>query len=91
MYVRMCAFGLSVTRGSYLRARAAYGPSLLDLVATWRSCHRLSKFKPARHEHACRTYIHHILTSSHIPYSDEPNAIIFIQVLALSHRAQVFF
>ncbi len=36
-----------------------------------------------------RTCIDHILTSSHIHYSDEPNAIIFIQVLALSHRAQV--
>ncbi len=38
---------------------------------------------------ACRTCIDQILTSSHIHYSDEPNAIIFIQVLALSHRAQV--
>ncbi len=35
------------------------------------------------------TCIDQILTSSHIHYSDEPNAIIFIQVLALSHRAQV--
>ncbi len=31
---------------------------------------------------------HIALTSSHIHHSDEPNAIIFIQVLALSHRAQ---
>ncbi len=38
---------------------------------------------------ACRTCIDHILTSSHIHYSDEPNAIVFTQVLALSHRAQV--
>ncbi len=38
---------------------------------------------------ACSTCIDHILTSSHIHYSDEPNAIIFTQVLALSHRAQV--
>ncbi len=34
------------------------------------------------------TYIY-TLTSSHIHNSDEPDAIIFIQVLALSHRAQV--
>ncbi len=33
---------------------------------------------------------HIALTSSHIHHSDEPKAIIFIQVLALSHRAQVF-
>ncbi len=44
--------------------------------------------------HACMSMPHihpsHIaLTSSHIHHSDEPNAIIFIQVLALSHRAQV--
>ncbi len=44
------------------------------------------------HACACRTAstcINHILTSPHIHYSDEPNAIIFIQVLALSHIAQV--
>ncbi len=29
------------------------------------------------------------MPSPHIHHSDEPNAIIFIQVLALSHRAQV--
>ncbi len=40
----------------------------------------------------CEPHIHpsHIaLTSSHSHHSDEPNAIIFTQVLALSHRAQV--
>ncbi len=39
------------------------------------------------HASACRTCTNHKLTSSHIHHSDEPNAIIFIQVLALSHRA----
>ncbi len=39
------------------------------------------------HEHAAHASITYVLISSHIHYSDEPNAIIFIQVLALSHRA----
>ncbi len=32
---------------------------------------------------------HIALTSSHVHHSDVPNAYFFIQVLALSHRAQV--
>ncbi len=44
------------------------------------------------HEHAAHTSIAYCIDflASHSHHSDEPNAIIFTQVLALSHRAQVF-
>ncbi len=58
---------------------------ILAVFATHNSAYAIS----FTHACACRTCIYHILTSSHIHYSDEPNAINLIQVLALSHRAQV--